>query len=236
MVTATVVTTSWDDGHRSDLRLARMLREYGLAGTFYVSPENHEFARRDLLTAPEVRDLSRDFEIGAHTITHPRLPEVPEDQAGKEIAESRVVLERITGQVVSSFCYPYGSYTDAHVQLVKGAGYTYARTVARYQFGLANPYQAGTSVQAYSHRLDPWRIACFARFRPIKVLRYLTWDALARDMFDRVLRRGGIYHLWGHSWEIDEHDDWGRLAQVFRYISARPGVSYVANGELQAYS
>lgn len=236
MVATTVVTTSWDDGHRSDLRLAGMLQEYGLAGTFYVSPENHEFAPRDLLTAPEVRDLSRDFEIGAHTVTHPRLPVVPEDQARREIVESKVMLERITGRAVSSFCYPYGSYTDAHIRLVKDAGYTYARTVARYQFGLADPYEAGTSVQAYSHRLDPWRIAYFARFRPIKVLRYLDWDVLARDMFDRVLRRGGIYHLWGHSWEIDEHDDWARLARVFRHISARPGVRYVANDELGAHS
>ena len=236
MVTTTVVTTSWDDGHRSDLRLAAMLQEYGLAGTFYVSPENHEFARRDLLTAAEVRDLSCDFEIGAHTVTHPRLPVVPEDRAWREIAGSKMTLEQITGRVISSFCYPYGAYTNAHVRLVKDAGYTYARTVARYQFGLANPYEAGTSVQAYSHRLDPWRIAYFARFRPVKVLRYLDWDALARDMFDRVLRRGGIYHLWGHSWEIDEHDDWGRLAQVLRHIGGRPGVRYVANGELTAHS
>ena len=91
-------------------------------------------------------------------------------------------------------------------------------------------------VQAYSHRLDPWRIAYFARFRPLKTLRYLEWDVLARDMFDRVMNRGGIYHLWGHSWEIDEHNDWERLADVFRYISAKPKVKYVTNGELGAHS
>jgi peptidoglycan/xylan/chitin deacetylase (PgdA/CDA1 family) len=235
MMTARVVTTSWDDGHKSDLRLAQMLSEHGLEATFYVSPENHEFAKRDLLTAQEVRDLSHDFEVGAHTLTHPRLPVIPEDRAREEIVESKVMLERITGGVVSSFCYPYGSYTDMHVKLVKDAGYKYARTVARYEFGLAKPYEAGTSVQAYSHRLDAWRIAYFARFRPIKILRYRDWDALARDMFDHVMHRGGIYHLWGHSWEIDEHGDWERLERVFRYISARPKVSYVANGELEAY-
>jgi len=213
-----------------------MLQEHGLPATFYVSPEDREFAKPDLLTAQEVRDLGHDFEIGAHTLTHPRLPVISNEEAEKEIVGSKVALEQITGGTVSSFCYPYGSYTDVHVRLVRDAGYRYARTVARYEFRLDNPYEAGTSVQAYSHRLDPWRIAYFARFRPLKTLRYLEWDVLARDMFDRVMNRGGIYHLWGHSWEIDEHNDWERLADVFRYISAKPKVKYVTNGELGAHS
>ena len=33
-----VLTTSWDDGHRCDVRLARMLKEHGLKATFYVAP------------------------------------------------------------------------------------------------------------------------------------------------------------------------------------------------------
>jgi peptidoglycan-N-acetylglucosamine deacetylase len=231
-----VVTTSWDDGHRSDLRLAQMLKEHGLMGTFYISPENHEFGREDLLTPRQVRDLSSDFEIGAHTLTHPRLPVISEDQARKEIVGSKVMLEQVTGRAVRSFCYPYGSYTDVHVQLVKDAGYGYARTVARYEFALANPYEAGTSVQAYNHRFDPWRIAYFARFHPVRALRYFKWDALARDMFDSVVQNGGIYHLWGHSWEIDAHEDWPLLERVFRHIGAHPEVSYAANGDLRAYS
>ncbi len=43
-----------------------MLKEYGLKATFYVAPENQEFAKQDLLSLPEIRDLSKDFEIGAH--------------------------------------------------------------------------------------------------------------------------------------------------------------------------
>jgi len=232
-----MLTTSWDDGHRDDIRLARMLKAYGLKGTFYVSPEDQEFARQDLLTAHEIRNISLDFEIGAHTLTHPRLPAIPEGQAEEEIFGSKTVLEEITGKKVETFCYPYGSYTKAHVQLVKKAGYRYARTVTRYRFELADPYEAGTSVHAYNHGCyDMWRIAHFARFRPVRALQYSEWDALACAMFDRVIREGGIYHLWGHSWEIDKHNDWDRLERVFRYISAHPQVKYVANGELGTYA
>jgi hypothetical protein len=34
------ITTSWDDGHPSDLRLADLLHKHSLRGTFYVPPEN----------------------------------------------------------------------------------------------------------------------------------------------------------------------------------------------------
>jgi peptidoglycan-N-acetylglucosamine deacetylase len=231
-----VLTTSWDDGHRCDVRLARMLKEHGLKATFYVAPENQEFAKQDLLPLPEVRDLSQDFEIGAHSMTHPRLPTISEQEAAREIHESKAVLEQVTGQEIKVFCYPGGAYTKLHVQQVKDAGYRYARTVDRYAFTVDDPYEAGTSLHLYNHRFDLWQTARFLKFQPIKVLRCLEWDALAKAMFDQIIKEGGIYHIWGHSWEIDEHDNWERLEDVFRYISANPKVSYVTNGELEAYS
>jgi len=235
---AAVLTTSWDDGHRCDVRLVRMLKEHGLKATFYVAPENQEFAKEDLLSLPEIRDLSQDFEIGAHSMTHRRLPTISGQEAAREIIESKAVLEQVIGKEIKVFCYPGGAYTRLHVQLVKDAGYRYARTVARHKFTMDDPYEAGTSVHVYNHgfEFDLWRTSRFVKFQPIKVLRCLRWDVLAKSMFDHVIREGGIYHIWGHSWEIDEHDDWERLENVFRYISANPQVSYVTNGELADHS
>jgi peptidoglycan-N-acetylglucosamine deacetylase len=213
-----------------------MLKEHGLGATFYIAPQNQEFAKQDLLTSEEVSDLSRDFEIGGHSITHRRLPTISEQQAKEEIAGSKAVLEEITGKEIKTFCYPGGAYTPLHVQLVKDAGYRYARTTARYAFAVDSPYEAATSLHVYNHRFDLWQTARFAKFQPIKVLRYLEWDALARAMFDRVVKDGGVYHIWGHSWEIDEYNYWERLENVFTYISANPKVKYVTNGELEACS
>ena len=213
-----------------------MLKEYGLKATFYMAPMNQEFAKQDLLSLPEIRDLSQDFEIGAHSMTHRRLPSISEQEAAREIIESKAVLEQAIGKEIKVFCYPGGEYTKLHVQLVKDAGYRYARTVDRYIFAVGDPYEAGTSLHVYNHGLDLWQTARFVKFQPIKLLRCLEWDALAKAMFDQVVKRGGVYHIWGHSWEIDEHHDWERLEDVFRYISANPKVSYVTNGELESYS
>jgi len=226
------VTTSWDDGHLLDLRLAQMLQDAGLKGTFYVAPGSREFPERDLLSSRQVNDLSGAFEIGAHTLTHPRLTRVSLADARREIAGSKLALEEITGKEITTFCYPGGAYTAAHVQMVRDAGYRYARTVGRYAFTVRNPYEAPTTLHAYRHWSDLADMARFARFRPQRFARYLQWDELAKAMFDHTAEVGGVYHLWGHSWEIDQHGDWERLASVFSYIAGRPEVIYATNGDL----
>ncbi len=228
-----IVTTSWDDGHKLDVRLAQLLQQYGLAGTFYIAPQNQELAPSDRLTAQQVKTLSRSFEIGAHTMTHPRLPKIPDDSAYREVLDSKLRLEAMTGKQVTSFCYPGGNYQPKHVAMVRRAGLRYARTVRRHSFDLkASLFEAATTIHAYNHYQDAWRILRFAQFNPRRAWRYRQWDNLAKAMFDRVLAEGGVYHLWGHSWEIDAHNDWQKLQDVFQYIARRPHVQYVSNGGL----
>lgn len=215
-----------------------MLRQYGLKATFYISPQNQEFRAGDLLTTQEIQNLSLNFEIGAHTLTHRILPTISEEEARKEITGSKSVLEEITGNTVNAFCYPRGAFTESHVELVKAAGFRYARTVQRYAFSLNNPYKAGTSLHICSYRAgrELLRSARFVRFRPIETWRCLEWGVLGRVMFDYFLDNGGIFHIWGHSWEIDKNDDWRRLEDFFKYISGHPRINYVTNGELASYS
>ena len=80
-----IVTTSWDDGHKRDIRLASLLRKYGVGGTFYICPETHEFPAAERLTSDEIRELAGEFEIGAHTMTHPHLSRLDADAAREEL-------------------------------------------------------------------------------------------------------------------------------------------------------
>ena len=38
-------------------------------------------------------------------------------------------------------------------------------------------------------------------------------------MFDRVIKEGGVYHIWGHGWEIDDHNDWERWRRRYPHQS-----------------
>ena len=53
-------------------------------------------------------------------------------------------------------------------------------------------------------------------------------------LFDRVLNMGGVFHLWGHSWEISQHNQWAALERVLAYVAHRPGVRYLTNGAIPA--
>ena len=78
-------TTSWDDGHPSDMKLAEVLHKHGIAGTFYVpgrvapggccNPDGF-----DVLAPAELRRLGAEFEIGSHTLDHRSLD-------GREVAD-----------------------------------------------------------------------------------------------------------------------------------------------------
>ena len=226
-----IVTTSWDDGHKLDIRLANLLEKYNIPGTFYVSPRDREFLAKDRLSDTDIETLANKFEIGAHTLSHPRLTKVPASEAQAEIVKGKAYLEKLLGKPVTSFCYPGGAYNRQAKAMVQGAGFTYARTVRRYDFGKNDlGLEARTTVNAYNHWSDLLNIAKFARFSPVKAFQYFQWDRLAIAMFDRSLGAGGTYHLWGHSWEIDKHNDWRKLENVLKHISGRPNVKYVTNG------
>jgi peptidoglycan/xylan/chitin deacetylase (PgdA/CDA1 family) len=70
--------------------------------------------------------------IGAHTRTHPYLPNVRD--SGKlwdEIAGSKRILEGHLGKNVDVFAFPYGHYTPEAIQVIKNAGFLAARTTYR---------------------------------------------------------------------------------------------------------
>lgn len=229
-----IVTTSWDDGHRLDVRLAELLRKYGLKATFYVAPQNREFRKSDLLSDFQLRKLSDDFEIGAHTMTHPRLAQITAREADIEIGESKKYMERLLDKEVSSFCYPGGSRTFLNEQQVRKYGFKLARTVDRFEFKTGNdPYALPTSLHTYNHYSDTLKIARFAGYDVKTTMHYYKhWEDLGMAMFDHIRKEGGIFHLWGHSWEIDECHYWGRLDKIFSYISGHSDIEYKTNSEL----
>lgn len=62
-----------------------------------------------------VRTLAKDplVTIGAHTISHPALSLLQPEEAEREILESKELIERILGQPVNHFAYPFGSRMEA---------------------------------------------------------------------------------------------------------------------------
>ncbi|GIE86489.1 Polysaccharide deacetylase [Actinoplanes regularis] len=230
-----VVTTSWDDGHHLDPKLAALLDKYDVPGTFYIAPRNIEIDPANRLSHDGIRELTERHEIGGHTLSHKRLPFLSDDEARHEIQAGKDELEQIIGAPITTFCYPRGEYNAKHVGMVRESGFGLARTVDRHSLEVGDLFEAKTTINAYAHLVDGPTILRIARMRPAAAVKmYFNWEDFAMAWFDKCLREGGVYHLWGHSWEVDARGDWARLERVLDYICRRPDVEYVPNGALIA--
>ncbi|WP_050628941.1 MULTISPECIES: polysaccharide deacetylase family protein [Bradyrhizobium] len=234
------ITTSWDDGHPLDHRVAALLSKYRLEGTFYVPATTSD---RPTMSAKQLRELSKSFEIGAHTLNHVDLTSVTTETASREIADSKSWIEDSTGVRCECFCPPIGRYRKEHVHMVQRAGYIGLRTVELlaidFPRSLAGLLHIPTTVQAFPHRRAALarnvikRMAFGNLWRYIRHGRTADWPALAESLLSQVVARGGVFHLWGHSWELEELDQWQRLESVLRLMGqfARQAPA-VSNGQL----
>jgi peptidoglycan-N-acetylglucosamine deacetylase len=239
----TLVTTSWDDGHPLDLRVAERLAAHGMAGTFYVPLR---YRTVPCMSVAQMRELQAlGMEIGSHTVTHPRLSEIRDDAALQELRESRDALENMLGQPVTSFCYPEGKHRRGLGRLVRAAGYRLARTTLAFHTDLVfDPLTMPVSMQLYPHsRAVLLRHAlregnlsgCFAWLH--RLGRESDPVRLAGRIQAHIRQQGGVLHIWGHSWELQNGAMWPLLESVLEGISGQRDVEYVTNaGVLAAVS
>jgi peptidoglycan/xylan/chitin deacetylase (PgdA/CDA1 family) len=66
------------------------------------------------------------IDIGAHSMTHPRLTTLPPAQQHAEIAGSRDDCLRLAGREVNGFAYPYGDRDAAVMRMVQACGFAWA--------------------------------------------------------------------------------------------------------------
>jgi peptidoglycan/xylan/chitin deacetylase (PgdA/CDA1 family) len=67
-------------------------------------------------------------EIGAHSVSHPRLPSLPVATQTREVRGSRDFLEQVLGRRVTSFAYPHGLESAATRRILREAGFERACT------------------------------------------------------------------------------------------------------------
>ncbi len=239
-----LVTTSWDDGDVLDEKLAALLDTHGLKGTFYIA-QNYRPMR---LSDDSIRMIGSRHEIGAHTLTHPDLRKISNEEKIREIAGSKEWLEKLLQREVPMFCYPSGHLDLEAEAAARQAGFRGARTTQLGEIKIAeNPFQMPTTLQVYPmpfrkknktqyvwrDLLGPLRERAPAlRALGVSLPSFRSWEALARATFDIAHERGEVFHLWGHSWEIERYDMWNELDQFLAYIAHRTDCRYVTNFEL----
>jgi peptidoglycan-N-acetylglucosamine deacetylase len=205
------VAQCWDDGVTSDGPLVDILRRHGARATFNLSaglhdsPRAHDWnyrgTRVERLGWEDMRALYDGFRIASHSLTHPRLDQMPLAAVRREIIEGRKRLQTFFQQPVYGFAYPFGTYSDPLRAVVRDAGHLYARTIE----------SAG----------QPWPPADAMAFHP-------CCHVLAPDFWERYerARAGGVFYFWGHSYELIGDAMWAAFDQTIERISRDPDAQW----------
>lgn len=131
------IVLTFDDGYRDNsVNLLPMMKEFGFKGVLFLlgdAAADYNFWDADggdhhdaLMTLEEKKAfVQAGWEIGAHSMTHPDLTVMDEDQTRWEVEESKRRLEKDLGTEVISFAYPGGRVDERVKRTVRQAGFSF---------------------------------------------------------------------------------------------------------------
>lgn len=221
------VTFSYDDGVTQDQRLIELFDRYGLRATFNLNSglfgKAGALLRENVTVAhvrPRVEEIApiyRGHEIAAHTLTHPKLTQLSDEEIAREVEEDRLALSELAGYEVVGMAYPGGGVNfDARVAEVirRHTGIRYARTTR--------------STHAFSAQPD------LLTFHPT-VYHHTEFDKafdLAREFLALTPSEPSVLYIWGHSYEFDIGNTWAKMEELCRLLSGREDIFYGTNREV----
>jgi peptidoglycan/xylan/chitin deacetylase (PgdA/CDA1 family) len=120
------IVLTFDDGHISNYQYALpVLRQHSFSATFFLIADN--IGKPYYMGHREIKELMEcNMEIGSHGLTHSSLSELRTEEIRKEVGNSKIVIEAVTGTHVETFAYPGGHLNAEVVKCVKEMGYNTA--------------------------------------------------------------------------------------------------------------
>lgn len=219
------VTFSYDDGVVQDIRMIELMNKYGLKGTFNLNSQllgtggilkGADYRLCHYKIRPEdVRELYQGHEIAAHTLTHPNLTLLPDDEVIRQVEQDRLRLSELAGYEVVGMAYPYGRADDRVAGLLKEhTGVLYSRTV---------DHNCSFDRQADLYRFDPTSYHHD----------YRSMTELAHRFIEMKPDKPQVFYIWGHSYEQDcDSLHWSRLEEFFKLISGHEDIFYGTNKDI----
>lgn len=221
------LTFSYDDGVVQDRRLVELLDKYGLKATFNISSgwlgQTHHFLWKgekfvhQKVDREEVSALYRNHEVAAHTLTHPKLPLLSDEEILFQVEQDRKALSSLVGYKVVGMAYPgaTNNHDERTERIIRAhTGIRYCRTVDD-SHSIAIPdnlYELRPSV----HHLAPDVLQLCEHFVHLKA------------------DKPQLLYIWGHSYELDLEDKWEQLEELFKLLSGHDDIVYGTNKEVLA--
>lgn len=221
------ITFSYDDGVTQDIRLIELLNKYNLKCTFNLNSETlgtRGTLKREgqriahyKIHPKDIQSIYDGHEIAVHTLTHPNLTTLDEEEIIRQVEQDRLNLSELTDYEVVGMAYPCGGVNndDRVANIIKNnTGVKYSRTI--------------TNTDSFELQDNLYR------FNPnVYHLEFDRLMELGKRFIDLETTSPKIFYIWGHSYEMDYHPEyWLKLEEFFKLISNKSDIFYGTNKEV----
>lgn len=220
------VTFSYDDGVLQDIRLIEIFNKYNLKATFNLNSEllgtpntlerEGRIILHDKVSPEDVRHIYDGHEIAVHTLTHPRLYDLPDDELVRQTEEDRLKLSQLAGYEIFGMAYPFGDNDDRIEQVLR------TRTKIKY----ARVVETTKNFDIDSNLM---------RYRGT-IYHHAEWNDLfdtGRKFLELETDKPQLLYIWGHAYEFDIYPErWEQFEEFCRMISGQKDIFYGTNSEV----
>lgn len=220
------ITFSYDDGITQDRKLISILDKYhlkatfninsGLLGTAYALLWNEHTIAHVKPRPCEVKDLYAGHELAVHTLTHPSLKTLSDEEVIRQVEEDRKAISALAGYDVVGMAYPGGTgcMDERVIRLIKEhTGVRYSRTT--------------THTFNFEPQTD------LLNFNP--TVYHLDWEnmfRLGKEFLALKPETPKLFYIWGHAYEFDFKDEWNTFEEFCSMIADKDDIYYGTNQDV----
>lgn len=224
---AKAVTISYDDGVQQDIELLKLMKKYGIKGTFNLNSarfitRDHVYPEGKVWRAMVDEDVLPTYDpeycsIATHSSHHPTLLDASEAEIADEILSDRMALEKLFGRIINGHAIPNGPYDEKTIRVGKLCGLKYMRSTK------------STESYLYPNSLLPLNPTC-SHSNPR--LMELTEEFLQNSVRETPF----LLYVWGHSYSFEGDNNWHVIEDFFKKVSGHDDVWYATNDEIFDYA
>lgn len=91
----------------------------------WIHSSHHPFWHERVMSPQQLQELSRipGVTLGSHTVSHPRLTQLSSTELERELRDSKLALEDLTGRHIKLLSFPHGDWNPQIVERAHALGY-----------------------------------------------------------------------------------------------------------------
>ena len=205
-----------DDGTIYDTKVIEIFNKYKIRATFNLNSglqdfvwykENLPVRRLDLY---KYKDIYNNHEVASHSLTHPYLTSLSDEDVYREVKEDVDNIERIFDRKVTSFSFPFDYFDERIISIIKSIGITHI---------------------ILPEIDDSFRLPCDTFH--IKVTSWNIDDALTK--FERFIKDkdAEIFIYLSHSYDYEFDHSYDKLEKLCQQVKSQKDIKIITINEIK---